>query len=110
MNAGLLGRERIEASGKASRRVPAADSCPVSFSPTSSNASISSVTTWGRNGGKFVEIEVDDGLQGDDGGRVLEPLRESIEPSCVVEQLGDGIQPTLKPGPPVGGTPIPDSR
>src|SRR6516165_3941792 len=101
MNALLPRPEQVGANGQASWRVAATDSCPVSFSSgvvKRFNHARSHARHSGRN---FLEIEVDDRLKCDGGWRISKPIRQGIEPSCVVglkaEQLGDGIHPALKP-------------
>jgi hypothetical protein len=114
MNALLPRPERFGANGKRHGGLLPPTVVPCHFLPGSSSGSIAPVATRRHNGGKFLEIEVDDRLECDGGWRIAQPIRQSIEPSCVVglkaEQVGDGIHPSVKPGPPVGGTPISDLR
>jgi hypothetical protein len=64
-----------------------------------SRPSISPVTAWWHDGGKFIEIQIDDGLQGHGGGSVAEAIRQDIVPGGVFglqgEQPGDQVVPAL---------------
>jgi hypothetical protein len=64
--------------------------------------SVSPIATRWDNGGEFIEIEIDDGLQGFGGDRVTKAIGQSIAPSGILslqgEELGDGILPALRSG------------
>jgi hypothetical protein len=73
---------------------------------------IASVTPRRHDGGEFIEIKFDDGLQGGGSGSVAEAVRQGVVPDGVFglqgEQSSDSVLPALRAGAPVDRPPIAD--
>ena len=74
--------------------------------------SISSVAARRSEFGDGFEVEFGDSLEGLAGGAVPEAVRQGVIPGGVFslqdEQLGDGVAPSLEPGPPIGRATVAD--
>jgi hypothetical protein len=51
--------------------------------------SISTVSAWWHDGSEFIEIEIDDDLQGRSGGGVAETIRQSVAPGGIFGLQGE---------------------
>ena len=73
---------------------------------------IASVTPRRHDGGEFIKIEFDDGLQGGGSGSVAEAVRQGVVPDGVFglqgEQSSDRVLPALRAGALVDRPPIAD--
>ena len=72
--------------------------------------SIATVSAWRDDASEFIEIQIDDGLQGRGGSGVAEIIRQAVVPGGVFglqgEQSGDQVIPVLRAGAPVDRPPI----
>ena len=76
--------------------------------------SVASISAGWNDGGQFVEVELDDGLQRRAGGAVAQGFRECIEPGGIFglqskEQV-DRIAPAPGAAAAIGGSPVLDHR
>jgi hypothetical protein len=66
------------------------------------------------DGGQFVEVEIEDGLQGLPGGGVAQRFGQRLEPSHVValqgDELGDRVAPALMAAAAIDWPPVADDR
>jgi hypothetical protein len=76
--------------------------------------SIAAEAAWRLDADEVVEIEIDDGLQGDAGGGVTQIVRQDVIPGGVFglqgDQSGNRVVPALSAGSPVGRPSVADYR